>query len=183
MTRVSSGVSLLVTHFEFVSGLETSFAFAASLPNDWQSPEFIDFFLHCSLSKYPSADLKDLRHCSTSATTQGSFFNTWLLHLLFFLILKPVKGMISCVSGRWLQNTIKSLCSFLWEFFVHLSLSLPLCLSLSRSLFLTQRKYCKLTDSHWIHIVIHRPISNCQAAKLHKVCQNSSQEHAGDVKN
>lgn len=124
MTRVSSGVSLLVTHFEFVSGLETSFAFAASLPNDWQSPEFIDFFLHCSLSKYPSADLKDLRHCSTSATTQGSFFNTWLLHLLFFLILKPVKGMISCVSGRWLQNTIKSLCSFLWDF---------LCISLSPS--------------------------------------------------
>lgn len=58
--------------------------------------------------------------------------------------------------------------------------SLYLTLSLSS---LTQRKYCTLTDSHWIHAVIHRPISNCQAAKLHQVCQNSSQEHAGDVKN
>lgn len=58
--------------------------------------------------------------------------------------------------------------------------SLYLTLSLS---ILTQRKYCTLTDSHWIHVVIHRPISNCQAAKLHQVCQNSSQEHAGDVKN
>lgn len=75
MTRVGGGVSLLVTHFELVSGLETSFAFAASLLTDWQSPDFIDFFIHCSLSKYPSADLKDLRHRSTSAATQGSFFN------------------------------------------------------------------------------------------------------------
>lgn len=58
----------------------------------------------------------------------------------------------------------------------------PLRLTLSPSI-LTQRKYCTLTDSHWIHVVIHRPISNCQAAKLHQVCQNSSQEHAGDVKN
>lgn len=32
---------------------------------------------------------------------------------------------------------------------------------------LTQRKCCILTGSHWIHVVIHRPISNCHAAKLH----------------
>ena len=60
----------------------------------------------------------------------------------------------------------------------------PQQLSFSLSLSsLTQRKYCTLTGFHWIPVVIHRPISNCQAAKLHQVCQNSSQEHAGDVKN
>lgn len=67
------------------SGRERSFAFSAALLSDWQSPDFIDFFLHCSLSKYPTADLKDLRHCSTSAATHGFSYNGRLRVLCFFL--------------------------------------------------------------------------------------------------
>lgn len=35
---------------------------------------------------------------------------------------------------------------------------------------------------HWI-AVIHCPILNCQAVKLHQVCQNSFQDYGGDMKN
>lgn len=85
MARVRGSVSLLVTHFEFVLGLERSFAFSAALLSEWQSPDIIDFFLHCSLSKYPTADLKDLlpsRHiCSP---TRSSSFNGSTAALCFF---------------------------------------------------------------------------------------------------
>ena len=63
--------------------MEKSFAFSATLLSDWQSPDFIDFFLQCSLSKYPTADLKDLRHCSTSAATHDSSYNVRLQHFVF----------------------------------------------------------------------------------------------------
>ena len=64
-------------------GWRGAFAFSGALLSDWQSPDFIDFFLHCSLSKYPTADLKDLRHRSTSAATHGSSYNGRLLHFVF----------------------------------------------------------------------------------------------------
>lgn len=63
-------------------GWRGAFAFSGALLSDWQSPDFIDFFLHCSLSKYPTADLKDLRHRSTSAATHGSSYNGRLLHFV-----------------------------------------------------------------------------------------------------
>lgn len=125
-----------VTHFEFVPGSGTSFAFAASLLTDWQSPDFIDFFLHCSLSKYPSADLKDLRHCSTSAATQGSFFNTWLLHFAFFYIEASERNDKLCEWKMIAEHDRKPLQLSLGSFCASLSLSLPpslirsLCLSL-----------------------------------------------------
>lgn len=84
MACVRGSVSLLVTHFEFVQRLERSTALSAALLSDWQSLDFIDFFfLHCSLSKYPTADLKDLRHCSTSAAIRGSSYNGRLLPFVF----------------------------------------------------------------------------------------------------
>lgn len=83
MACVRGSVSLLVAHFEFVEGLERSFAFSAALLSDWQSPDFIDFSLQCSLSKYPTADLKDLRHCDTSAATHSSSYNGRLQRFVF----------------------------------------------------------------------------------------------------
>lgn len=153
-------------------GCVLNFAFSVALLYDWQSPDFIDFLPQCSLSKYPSATLKDLRRCSTSVASHDSSYDLPLV-LVFFLF-PEAGGMIGSVSGKWSENTIYTLCISLYCFF-------PLYLSLF--LFWHRENIVHRLASHWIRVVIHRPISNCQAAKLHRVCQNSSQEHAGDVKN
>lgn len=49
MACVRGSVSLLVTHFEFVQGLERSTALSAALLSDWQSLDFIDFFFFTAL--------------------------------------------------------------------------------------------------------------------------------------
>lgn len=50
------------------------------------------------------------------------------------------------------------------------------------STFDTEKNIMQQLVSHWIP-VIHCPILNCQAVKLHQVCQNSFQDYGGDMKN
>lgn len=138
----------------------------------WLAKSRLYWFLSSLLfvKKYPTADLKDLRHCSTSAATRYFFSNSRAVALCFWKGAGKAWWAVR-VEDDWRTQSKASAATFY---------SFPPPCSLSS---LTQRKYCILTGSHWIHVVIHRPISNCQAAKLHKVCQNSSQERAGDVKN
>lgn len=131
MACVRGSVSLLVAHFEFVEGSERSFAFSAALLSDWQSPDFIDFFLHCSLSKYPTADLKDLHHRSTSAATHGFFSNGRPGHFVF---------------GRRGRGRYDRLCE--WKMIGRTQSKASAALFPARFPSLTQRKYCTLTGSH-----------------------------------
>ena len=111
-------------------------------------------------------------------------------HLLHSLRNTLSSGVCGCVcvgrvcyctrrkGGGRVREVIGDNLSFFLSLFHPFTLFLFLSLSI-----LTQRKYYVVTDSRWIHMVIHRPIPNCQVAKWHRVCQNSYQDRAEDVKN